>query len=746
MGRKKSDSRKDTTYRQVYEDRERTARSEARPIDPVTHAQFRQWVGQRVYDAIGCYGMDDEPMDGEHLQARYACDGGLTLFLTELFPASTSRNPYGPYQLRSIATMEQTIRHSGCEQLLEPRSTGKSARTNRAVLWALLFGRRKSVLLFQSNAGKARHSLDVIKSELLGNPAVAAMFPQLVACCKHAAKSTRLLQTWQGVETQMEWTTTTLGLPNIAGQTYVGGRVAAMPFGSATGAARVNPQSLADQRPDLLVLDDPQSADAAMTGPGDSEKMMAFFKSSIAYLGGRGKAPAIFACQTIFAENDFAHRLSRDPMVHSVRYPMLVREPKNHAWWMSAYKDAITNYDPDDPQGAVQARRRATQLYLANRKMADEGSEVAWQYAYDPDDCASALEAVYRNRISSESAFMCQDQNDPTTYRTHDDLRCRAEMIVKKQHPEARRIVPDWATKLTVHVDLQDSLLFWMAMAGNETMQAAIVDYQSWPANQSLEYSLRYAPVNFNTETKYANLPTTADKIRAALNDLLHYLRNEIQFVGSDGQVYAIDRIGIDSSDGQHTPVVHKFCRDSAKQGMAGVYPVRGWAQRPGATPMMERKKNELKREVYGDHWCEKTNTQTRVRWIEVDVSYWKRRLHEGLRAPIGTSTSVSIFNVDNHHIHHMLADHCNSEAPVWMTATRSNDSTSGCWAWELMPNRENHRFDNAVGCLALLNHAGARYSDVVNNRAAVVHNRIKASELQKQRRAERAQQIRRRF
>lgn len=88
-------------------------------------------------------------------------------------------------------------------------------------------------------------------------------------------------------------------------------------------------------------------------------------------------------------------------------------------------------------------------------------------------------------------------------------------------------------------------------------------------------------------------------------------------------------------------------------------------------------------------------------------------QVHKGLRAPIGTTESVSLWAAKNDKIHHLIADHCNAEVPAWTTSKKANEVANGAYSWTLRPGADDHAFDNLVGCMALFNHGGACFQGV---------------------------------
>ncbi len=694
--------------RQAYEARQANARNEVPKPRVPTQGELRAYVGAIAADRMGLTD-SDATCDSAALRERYFSTGGLQRFLSEGFPFTTSLKPFGPGQIRSIEIAESVCRNGGIQQLLEPRGFTKSSRVARTALWATLAELRRCAVVFQSSATKSISTVQKIKNELAGSPFLMALVPHICTACKHATLNPGLTrrQHFGGELTNVQWLTDSIRLPDIMGEPGGGARLLAMPFAKAAGIALSDPVTLEDLRPDLLLPDDVQSHDDC-SSPRISEKLLEIWNGSVKYLCGRGKTGATLFVQTVFAMEDMADQLSRDPSVHTVKYPFLIDFPTNKDWWEGDYKRTLLEYDEYDPEGQAKARAAANKLYRDNQDHADEGAKVSWDHAYDPDTAVSAIQVAMNNFLSNEQAFWAQDQNSPQSLVSEDDIRAKPKDIMAKVHGESKGVVPAWATKLVCHVDVHDSLLYYKVAAGSETMQLGMIDRQTWPPQKQQYFQLRNAHANFTTDARYRDLPTVGDKIRAALDDLVTQLNENTLFQTADGRQLRIDKIGIDCGDGDHLPAVHAFCSESRH---ANVVPMRGAGIKASQTPMNARPKgkNEKRR---GDHWIERVSERTKSLWLEFDANYFKTRTHKGLRAPIGTSESISLFATKSEKIHHMSADHCNAEIPTWVVASRANEVSNGVYEWAAKPNCDNHRFDNLVGCLVLVNYCGGNWID----------------------------------
>lgn len=720
--------------RQAYEDRQANARAAVPEPMMVSQGELRAYLGDQLFARIGFAGMDGDLCDSALMRDRYFSEGGLTRFLSEGFPATTSLKPFGHGQLRAISIVESVIRNGGIEQSLEPRAFAKSSRVARAAIWAMLGEYRRCAVVFQSSQPKAVETLTKIKNELSANPFLRALSPAICTACRHAAVNPGLhkRQHYQGDPTNIVWLKETIRLPDIMGERGGGGRLLCLPFDRAAGIALSDPVTLQDLRPDLMLPDDVQAHSDA-SSPRVTEKLLSIWHGSVKYLCGRGKSAATVFVQTIFEVDDMADQLSRDPSVHTIRYPFLEEFPTDKAWWQGEYKKTLLGYDQLDPDGQVKARDAANELYRSNREKADEGAKVSWEHAYDPATAVSAIQQAMNNYLTNETAFFAQDQNNPEAAAVSEgDIRARPAEIRAKLHPEKRYVVPEWANKLVCHIDVHDSLLYYVVCAGNSTMQMAMIDRQTFPPQKQAYFSLREAHNTIDCIPKYAELPTMQDRIRAALADLAEFLLVDQQYKTEDGAAMKFTSIAIDCGDGDHWETVHSFVKQSPHTSLI---PMRGVAKRASQTPLNEQAKSKTERRR-GDHWTERMSERTKCLWIQFDANYYKMALHRGLRAPLGTTESVSLWHTTSERTHHMTAEHCNAEIPTWCVAKRVNDTTNGVYEWATKPSCDNHILDGTVGCLVLLNYTGGTFAGVAPKKK---RKRVKASELQRQRRLERS-------
>lgn len=119
------------------------------------------------------------------------------------------------------------------------------------------------------------------------------------------------------------------------------------------------------------------------------------------------------------------------------------------------------------------------------------------------------------------------------------------------------------------------------------------------------------------------------------------------------------------------------------------------------------------------------------VRHIVYDTNYWKSFLHARLAVAMGDPGCVSLFGRDAK-AHRLLADHLTAEFPV-----RTEGRGRTLQEWRLrQPGLDNHWLDCAVGAAVAASMCGASLLGGSSPGAGRKRQRIKLSEIQRQRSA----------
>ena len=614
---------------------------------------------------------------------KAACERNFQLFCESYFP-ETYALAWSPDHLKVIEKIETAVLRGGLFALALPRGSGKTTITESAALWSMLYGHREFVVLIGATESAALELLDSLKTELEVNERLAEDFPEV---CYPVAQLEGIAnrcagQLYKGERTRITWTSNEIVLPTVEGSRASGiivrvagitGRIRGMKFKRSDGRS---------VRPSLVVIDDPQTSESAGSLE-QTRKRVRVLAGDILGLAGPGqKISGIMPC-TIIRPGDMADIIlnrNTHPDWNGEKTRMVYRFPTNMKLWEEY---AEIRAEALRTEGNFQ---KATEFYLANREAMDAGAEVSWEARFNHDE-VSALQHAMNLKFQDEAAFMSEYQNDPLPDDTADDSLLSVDEICAKINGLARRRVPLKCDRLTMFVDIQKALLFYVVIAWAEDFTGAVIDYGSWPDQHRHEYSLADANPSIQTLFPKAGF-------EGALYAALSALADEClgrEWEREDGAVLKIERALVDANWGQSTDVVYQFCRQSSHAGV--ILPSHGRYVGASSKPMTEYRKQQGDR--LGFNWMIPNVAGKRaIRHVIYDTNYWKSFIHARLAVPVGDKGSLTLYGRIPG-AHQLFAEHLTAEYRV---KTQGRGRTVD--EWKLKPqSHDNHFLDCVAGC-----------------------------------------------
>ena len=614
---------------------------------------------------------------------KAACERNFQLFCESYFPETYSL-AWSPDHLKVIEKIETAVLRGGLFALALPRGSGKTTITESAALWSMLYGHREFVVLIGATESAALELLDSLKTELEVNERLAEDFPEV---CYPVAQLEGIAnrcagQLYKGERTRITWTSNEIVLPTVEGSRASGiivrvagitGRIRGMKFKRSDGRS---------VRPSLVVIDDPQTSESAGSLE-QTRKRVRVLAGDILGLAGPGqKISGIMPC-TIIRPGDMADIIlnrNTHPDWNGEKTRMVYRFPTNMKLWEEY---AEIRAEALRTEGNFQ---KATEFYLANREAMDAGAEVSWEARFNHDE-VSALQHAMNLKFQDEAAFMSEYQNDPLPDDTADDSLLSVDEICAKINGLARRRVPLKCDRLTMFVDVQKALLFYVVIAWAEDFTGAVIDYGSWPDQHRHEYSLADANPSIQTLFPKAGFEGALYAALSALTD--ECLGREWE--REDGAVLKIERALVDANWGQSTDVVYQFCRQSSHAGV--ILPSHGRYVGASSKPMTEYRKQQGDR--LGFNWMIPNVAGKRaIRHVIYDTNYWKSFIHARLAVPVGDKGSLTLYGRIPG-AHQLFAEHLTAEYRV---KTQGRGRTVD--EWKLKPqSHDNHFLDCVAGC-----------------------------------------------
>ena len=614
---------------------------------------------------------------------KAACERNFQLFCESYFPETYSL-AWSPDHLKVIEKIETAVLRGGLFALALPRGSGKTTITESAALWSMLYGHREFVVLIGATESAALELLDSLKTELEVNERLAEDFPEV---CYPVAQLEGIAnrcagQLYKGERTRITWTSNEIVLPTVEGSRASGiivrvagitGRIRGMKFKRSDGRS---------VRPSLVIIDDPQTSESAGSLE-QTRKRVRVLAGDILGLAGPGqKISGIMPC-TIIRPGDMADIIlnrNTHPDWNGEKTRMVYRFPTNMKLWEEY---AEIRAEALRTEGNFQ---KATEFYLANREAMDAGAEVSWEARFNHDE-VSALQHAMNLKFQDEAAFQSEYQNDPLPDDTADDSLLSVDGICAKINGLARRRVPLKCDRLTMFVDVQKALLFYVVIAWAEDFTGAVIDYGSWPDQHRHEYSLADANPSIQTLFPKAGFEGALYAALSALTDKC--LGREWE--REDGAVLKIERALVDANWGQSTDVVYQFCRQSSHAGV--ILPSHGRYVGASSKPMTEYRKQQGDR--LGFNWMIPNVAGKRaIRHVIYDTNYWKSFIHARLAVPVGDKGSLTLYGRIPG-AHQLFAEHLTAEYRV---KTQGRGRTVD--EWKLKPqSHDNHFLDCVAGC-----------------------------------------------
>jgi hypothetical protein len=625
-------------------------------------------------------------------------------FFCESYFGLTFHLPWSPDHLKVISRIEQAVLHGGLYAIAMPRGSGKTTIAECACLWAILFGHRDFVALIGSDEGHASDMLESVKMELDGNELLLADFPEVVypIQCLDGIANRCNGQLYKGERTHIGWTAREIVLPTIPDSPASG---AIIKVAGITGGIRGMKYKRSDGktvRPSLVVLDDPQTDESARSLSQCATRESILAGAVLGLAGPGNKISGIMPC-TVIRPDDMADKIldkDKHPEWNGERTKMVYSFPTDEKLW-ARYAEIR-----GDSLRAGNEGREATEFYAEHRAEMDAGAVIAWPERFNHDEL-SAVQHAMNLKLQNEAAFFAEYQNEPLPELVVDDDLMTVDQIMAKTNGMARGDVPIGCNHLTMFIDVQQNLLFYLVAAWEDDFSGCVLDYGAYPDPQRAYFTLRDARRTLASVAKSAGLEGA---IYAGLDAVTtkclgrHWRRD-------DGAEMRIERCLVDANWGSTTDVVYRFCRQSAHAGV--VMPSHGRFVGASSLPFSDYKRKPGDR--IGLNWRIPSVLGKRaVRHVLFDTNYWKSFVHARLAILMGDKGCLALFGGEPD-AHRLLAEHLSAEYRV---KTQGRGRTVD--EWKQRPERpDNHWFDCLVGTAVAASMCGSNVFGAQGQRPA---------------------------
>ena len=621
------------------------------------------------------------------------CERNFRLFCESYFPEAYHMG-WSDDHLKVIARIEQAVLYGGLYALAMPRGSGKSTIAETACLWAMLYGHREFVALISATETAALEILESIKTELEVNELLLADFPEAVypIYCLDGIANRCNGQLYKGKRTRINWTANEIVLPTITGSRASGAviRVAGI-TGRIRGMKFKRPDKGTPVRPSLVIIDDPQTSESANSFEQTRKRVRVLAGDVLGLAGPGEKISGIMPC-TVIRPGDMSDQMldrKEHPEWNGERTKMMYEFPSNEKLW-NEYADIRANSLRE--KGDFE---EATEFYRAHRDEMDAGAVVAWDERYNHDEI-SAIQHAMNLKLQDESAFWAEYQNEPLPEDLGEDRTLTAIEIAAKVNGMNRCEVPVGCNYVTMFIDVQKELLFYLVAAWEDDFTGYIIDYGTYPEQARKYFLLRDARPNLQDAAPGTGLEGS---IYAGLEALTENCLAR-EWLRDDGAMLKIERCMIDANWGQSTDIVYQFCRQNKHSAI--LLPSHGRYVGASSKPMSEYRRQVGDR--LGFNWMIPNVLGKRaVRHALFDANYWKSFIHARLAVAMGDRGCLSLFGKQPG-IHQLLAQHFTAEYRV-KTEGRGRKVDE----WKLRPEAsDNHWLDCIVGCAVAASMSGA--------------------------------------
>ena len=630
------------------------------------------------------------PCKNKRRRAKAATD--LAYALKTYFP-ETYVLDWSADHLAFIASAEKIMVGGGVQAFAMPRGSGKTSLVESIAVLSILYGHRKFLALIGATETKARDMLESIKVELETNPLLLEDFPEVVFPI-HALEGIHNRckgQLCNKERTCITWTKNKIVLPTIKGSKAAGSIIQ---VAGITGAIRGMKHKLQDGktiRPDCVIPDDPQTDESAES-PLQCDQRLRVLKGAILGLAGPGSKIACFVPCTVIHAGDMSDQIldrKKYPQFRGIRTRLMLSMPTNERLW-EEYNELLGAALREDRE-PLEAR----EFYRAHRADMDAGAVAAWPARKHPEELSAiqhAMNLVYEIGLD---AFRAEYQNDPVA-KTIDTEQAAPDGLIHKLTRLKAGVIPEESEHVTMFVDVQKKLLWYVVAAWTGKFSGSVVGYGVFPEQGRREFTLADAK-----KTMAHAFPGTSLEgwIYNSLKSLLEPLLSKV-WLTPTGRTVPLGRCLIDCNWEQSKNTVFQYCRQSPhksvllpSQGVgitASRNPMSTWAKKPG--------------EVKGDNWIVKSAPEQGFRVVQFDANYWKSRVAGHIAAAMGDQSSLSIYGSKPEE-HRTFSRHLTAEYRVPTTGRgRSLDE------WKLKPNKpDNHWWDGLVGNAVAASTLGCR-------------------------------------
>jgi len=563
---------------------------------------------------------------------------------------------WSPDHLAVLAKIKEAIDKGGHFALAMPRGHGKTTILKWALLYVMLTGKRRYVVVVAATAELAGALTDFVRAQLIESPTLLEHYPHVCHYAKategKAIKAKYMLRR-DFKPLGLGWGKATLILPTPMGRDAPYPSDGAVLEGHGlTGAIRGkwrDDKAGKVMRPDFVLLDDPQTRESAESPSQCAMRERIITGDVLGLAGPRKKIAAVMPC-TVIRKGDLAHRFL-DHAVHpewqGMTFQLVKKWPDAQDTLWKEYGDLLREglANGDGPDAA-------TAFYLANRAAMDAGAEVSWPERVRAGE-ASALQTAETLLLESGDQFWAEYQNDP-----QDNAAGQYELTIDQILAHAtdlpRLHLPERSAVLCGHIDINRVGLHWVMAGFDQQMTAHVAAYSRFPPHGELW------PEN-------APELVIGQAITRGLTDLCNAIAGTAFIRGQSRMTPSL--VLVDASFNSET--VHRFCENW--RGPFRVMPAIGRA----ASRYSWNKSTIIGRPM---EQCHRQRPQKRIcPYVMFNACYWREVAQRSFLGAPGEAGGCTLFNAGSPRAHGPFAEHVTAERLAEKFPSPAGDMV---WKW----------------------------------------------------------------
>ncbi len=598
--------------------------------------------------------------------------------------------------------------------------THNSSLSEVACIWAALYGHCRFILCLAGNTKLAKTFIESIKIELESNELLYEDFPEVCIPVENIEQSSaRANKQLQGNEpTRFTWAKKEITFPAVkdhTGQFSAASGVVVVCDGidAASRGSRKKDHLGNQQRPDLVICDDPQT-DRSARSVTMTRARLDLINNTLLRLGKHGSPTSININATMICQGDLVDTLCdrrKYPSWLVVRHPMVIAMPTAlETHWLGEYARIRNTYDSDDLDDQWRARGEATAYYLDHREEMDHGSICSWDdIPLDEHEVSSIQHAMNILIDEGPVTFAAECQNQPMDAGDASPIKITRSVITRfSQLP--RTNVHEIDSHIVASIDVQETLLYYSILSVQNDFTGSIIDYGTWPEQPAGRYyTLKSAPVNF---VNYYGLSVEANIVQGLTDLCKILLERKFDVIpsidGNDSEPRGITCISIDTA--YRSDLTKAVCTELADPKIM-LY--RGFSRGLQSKQMSEYDMSPKKVIKFGpsaaspswylprDQYDPVSKTYT----MHADVNVWKSFVASRLTQIPDKGMWRLYGKLSDRKIDHtILFDHLTAELPKQFLSMGKQLTV-----WSHLPGRDNHFLDTLTANAAVASLCGAQ-------------------------------------